>query len=478
MNLVWFRHDLRIHDHLPLKNALQSERETEAVYVLDSRNHESVSPGLRRMGAKRFDFLAESLRDLEQSLEKLAVPLAVLAGTVTAVLEDVIRENEVTNVYVHAHPGVEERKDLEELMQRFPEVRFHVSAGHTLLRPDQLPFDRSVFPMSFSRFRRELEKILPIPTKAAVFSPQEAALFQETVMPPAQGTHLNDNRSRIRPLTDGLAGYPNQKRFVEGGETAGIRQLKAFVHDPERLFAYKETRDGLLRFHDSSKLSFWLANGSLSPKRVYQDILQMEAEHGRNESSYWLFFELLWREYFQWLMWMTGSRLFQRRGFLPEDLPWHEDEHVFAKWAKGETGYPLVDAAMKELNATGYMSNRARQNAASFLTKNLGIDWRWGARYFEEQLLDYDPASNYGNWAYQAGVGTDMRELRAFHVIRQGERYDPGGDYAKYWLELPEHIPGKDVYDPDKLKLYTGVSEPIVNFADSLEKRKKELGYS
>lgn len=478
MRLIWFRHDLRVHDHKPLQNALQSDEDIQAVYVLDRRNQEQISPGLKRMGAKRLHFLAQSLRDLEQSLQNLGVPLSVLAGSVSEVMEDVIRENGVTDVYLHSHPGAEERGDLERLIQRLPATHFHVSEGHTLLRRDQLPFERSEFPMSFSRFRRELEKALPIPTKASDFTLQEAELFQETPQPRSRTQRPNDISNRIIPVTDPFADEPKTEGFVQGGETEGIRQLHNFVRTPERLFSYKETRDGLLQFHDSSKLSFWLANGNLSPKKVYQEILQMEAEHGRNESSYWLFFELLWREYFQWLMWMTDSALFQRRGFLAEDLLWHENHQMFEKWKEGETGYPLIDAAMKELKTTGYMSNRARQNAASFLTKNLGIDWRWGARYFEEQLLDYDPASNYGNWAYQSGVGTDMRELRAFNVIRQGERYDRSGDYAKYWLGLPQEIPGKAVYDPDKLKAYTNRPEPIVDFSASLEKRKKELGYS
>lgn len=471
VNVIWFRHDLRTHDHEPLRLALRASGETEAVFVRDARLDQEEIPGLTRAGEHRQRFLTESLHALFRTLEEEGIPFTVLKGPVRETITEWLKARGATDVYLHEHPGYEERQDLQYVQEVMPHVRWHLSEGHMLFRRDQLPFSFAAFPMSFTTFRKKLEAHLRLPGKKRPFSYDcyDTVREDEPAFPGGKTT------GAIPEAGDHIS-HPKEGVIVRGGEQEGLARLRSYVGQASCLFAYKITRDGMLAFDDSSKLSFWLANGSLSPKRVYRAILDMEAANGRNESSYWLFFELLWREYFQWLMLATGGRLFTKQGLLDAPLVWHEDEALFQAWKDGVTGYPLVDAAMKELKATGYMSNRARQNAASFLTKNLGINWLWGARYFEEQLIDYDPASNYGNWAYQAGVGTDLRELRAFNVIGQGIRYDPKGSYAKKWLHLPDGLAGHTVYDPVKLRAHTDWPEPVVNLEASLEKRKQELG--
>jgi len=474
LNIVWFRHDLRLHDHQPFFNAVKNGEDVRAVYVWDERWDEKDPLDIKRMGDARRRFLIESLEDLTASLRMYGISLAILYGNAEDDLLDWLTEQNAHSVFVHDHPGFIERRELRKLMSTSTRyIDWHVSEGHMLLRRDQLPVELEDFPMSFTRFRKKLESALNIPQKNTSYTEGERSIIQES---PSAYPEANSVRGSV--TLDALREkYPSANAgIVKGGEKAGLRRLHDYVCDLEHLFTYKETRNGLLSFDDSSKLSFWLANGCLSPKRIYQSILQMEAEHGRNESSYWLFFELLWREYFQWLMLATDNRLFQKRGLLDDELLWHDDVSSYDAWRKGETGYPLVDAAMLELNTTGYMSNRARQNAASFLTKNLGINWLWGAKYFEEKLIDYDPASNYGNWAYQAGVGTDMRELRAFDVVGQGKRYDPKGRYVKHWLKLPENLSGDVVYDPVALQKRTDWPDPIVDQKTSLEDRKDELG--
>ncbi|ADH98132.1 DASH family cryptochrome [Salisediminibacterium selenitireducens] len=474
VNVIWFRHDLRIHDHEPLRLAHWAKEETEAVFVRDARMDEKVTPGLKRAGEHRERFLMESLVVLAGSLEAEGMPFTVLKGPVVKTMIDWLTERGATDVFLHEHPGFEERRDLEEVQRALPHIHWHVSEGHTMFRRDQLPFSFSEFPMSFTMFRKRLEAHLRLPEKKRSFSYDSYDTVTE-----AEPVFLSGKESgsfgAVRGSGDHIP-HAGGQGIVRGGEQEALARLRSYVGNASRLFTYKETRDGMFAFDDSSKLSFWLANGSLSPKRVYRAILDMEAANGRNESSYWLFFELLWREYFQWLMLATDARLFTKQGLLDVAIVWHEDKALFQAWKDGETGFPLVDAAMRELKATGYMSNRARQNAASFLTKNLGINWLWGARYFEEQLIDYDPASNYGNWAYQAGVGTDLRELRAFNVIGQGIRYDPKGSYAKNWLHLPDTLPGHTVYDPVKLSAHTDWPQPIVDLEESLERRKQELG--
>lgn len=474
MRVVWFRNDLRVHDHLALFDAVKSGEKVQALFVWDERFNQEQEPGLVRMGDHRRLFLAESLNDLFSSLNSLGIELTILSGHVQSVVSNWLRKNNIEHVYVNEHPGLEERQDLDLIRHNTPGINWHIKEGHTLFRRDQLPMDLQAFPMSFTRFKKKLEKERLIPSKGSKHDVRDAERIQEAKEPDFFKEKLA-NRVPIRLKLPIEPDY-NKKGMVKGGESAALKRLKTYVGNADYLFTYKQTRDGLLDFDASSKLSFWLAHGCLSPKRVYQNILSMESQHKRTDSSYWLFFELLWREYFQWLMLATGKKLFTLKGLLEYERQWFEDKELFDIWRDGRTGYPLVDAAMIELKTTGYMSNRARQNVASFLTKNLGVNWLWGARYFEEQLIDYDPASNYGNWAYQAGVGTDMRELRAFNVVGQGIRYDPKGEYVKHWLNVPKELPGKIVYDPYELMEMIDWEKPVVDQTESLNRRRIEWG--
>jgi deoxyribodipyrimidine photo-lyase len=203
----------------------------------------------------------------------------------------------------------------------------------------------------------------------------------------------------------------------------------------------------------------------------------------RNESTYWLIFELFWRDYFRFISVKHGDRLFRVEGLQGVKLDWQEDWAKFEYWRDGETGFPLIDANMQELSATGYMSNRGRQNVGSFLTKNLGLDWRVGAEYFESVLIDYDGCSNWGNWNYTAGVGNDARGFRYFNIPKQSRDYDPQGAYVKHWLPALDAVPADRVHEPWKLtgdeqrrwsvKLGTDYPRPIVDLIASAAANEK-----
>ncbi len=185
----------------------------------------------------------------------------------------------------------------------------------------------------------------------------------------------------------------------------------------------------------SSKLSPWLAMGCISPKSVYREIKRYEASRKKNASTYWLFFELLWRDFFRFMAKKHGKSIFLPGGITGTPPQNRKDLDAFTKWQHGETGEPFVDANMKELLTTGYMSNRGRQITASYLIHDLGVLWTWGAEWFENRLIDYDPSSNWLNWAYIAGVGNDPRQGRHFSIESQSIKYDPKGKYVNYWLE-------------------------------------------
>jgi deoxyribodipyrimidine photo-lyase len=261
---------------------------------------------------------------------------------------------------------------------------------------------------------------------------------------------------------------PRAVQTFKGGEAEGLKRLHTYIWEKDCLRVYKETRNGMLNPDDSSKLSPWLALGCLSPRYVYGQVVQYEAERVKNDSTYWLVFELLWRDYFRWMSAKHGDRLFRVSGLRGLKLPWKEDWTRFDLWRNGQTGYPLVDASMQELFTTGFMSNRGRQNVASFLTKNLGIHWHMGAEWFESRLIDYDVCSNWGNWNYTAGVGNDARGFRFFNILKQSKDYDPRGEYVRHWLPALRNIPGEQIHTPWKLapleqKLYSvqmGVDYP------------------
>jgi len=231
------------------------------------------------------------------------------------------------------------------------------------------------------------------------------------------------------------ASHPASVVTYGGGEPEARRRMHDYICTCDALRTYKETRNGLLGANYSSKFSPALAVGTLSPRTIYHEVKRYEADRIANDSTYWLVFELLWRDYFQFVMQKFGSHVFHSRGLRPAPVVWRRDSVLFEQWRLGHTGVPFVDANMRELLHTGFMSNRGRQNVASYLTKDLHLDWRWGAAWFESQLIDYDVCSNWLNWAYVAGVGNDPREDRYFNIARQAERYDPQGAYVHAWLK-------------------------------------------
>jgi len=234
-----------------------------------------------------------------------------------------------------------------------------------------------------------------------------------------------------------------------------------------QLKIYKNTRNGMLGPDYSSKFSPWLATGSISPRVIFAEITKYERERVENDSTYWLFFELIWRDFFRFSAISFGDAFFKLGGpqANPKKYPWKRDGALFFAWKEGRTGYPLVDANMRELKATGFMSNRGRQIVASFFTRDLGLDWRLGASWFEDCLLDYDPCSNYGNWCYAAGVGSDPREDRYFSLPKQGGTYDPDAVYMKHWCPELKELPADVLINPgrfdDVVRTRYGVDEEV-----------------
>jgi deoxyribodipyrimidine photo-lyase len=445
--LVWLRNDLRLDDHEPFHRAVSGGAPVIPIFCVDPRQFGTLPTGVPKTGPFRARFLIESLTDLRARCRDIGGELIVRKGRPEQVLPALARETGATRVHYHEEVASEETTVEAELDAALRAINVECVGhwGHTLLHPDDLPFDLDALPAVFTQFRTRVEdRVTPRPC-----FPIPRRLDTPAMDPGALPTL--ESLGLIDPAADPRA------RFVPRGDMTGAHErLEHYLWQTNALGRYKETRNGLLTVDDSSKLSPWLALGCLSPRRVYTEVRRYETERMKNDSTYWLIFELLWRDYFRFVAARWGDRLFALRGLHDRALPWRAIDDPssradFARWSAGHTGFPLIDAAMQELAATGYTSNRARQNVASFLTKNLGIDWRAGAEWFESMLIDYDVASNWGNWLYSAGVGNDARGFRFFNTYKQAADYDPEGAFVRHWLPALSNVPGGTAHRPEQL---------------------------
>ncbi|RZM75250.1 DASH family cryptochrome [Leptolyngbya iicbica] len=474
--LVWFRNDLRLHDHEPLQAALKAGGGVIPVYCFDPRQFGETAFGFPKTGKFRAQFLLESVADLRRSLQQRGSDLIIRWGEPETVIPSLVKELDAQAVYWHEEATAEELAVENALADKLEAMGTTVQTywGATLYHLDDLPFSINKVPEVFTQFRKQVEK------SSIVYEPFSAPKKLPPLPQSASVGELPDlaKLGVEAPQSDDRAVL----KFV-GGETAGLARLQAYIWDADCLKVYKQTRNGMLGANYSSKFSAWLALGCLSPRWVYQAVQDYENERVRNDSTYWLVFELLWRDYFRLICLKHGDRVFYPSGLRGLKVDWQQDWPRFNAWCAGETGYPLVDANMRELAATGFMSNRGRQNVASFLTKNLGIDWRMGAEWFESLLVDYDVCSNWGNWNYTAGVGNDARGFRYFNIPKQAKDYDPQGDYVKHWLPALQRLPASKVHAPWQLsnveqkrfevRLGVDYPNPIVDLHKSVQANER-----
>ncbi len=439
--LLWYRNDLRLHDHEPLHRALETATHVLPLYCIDPRQFGQTQFGFAKTGPFRAQFLQESWADLRAKLRSHSSDLILRQGQPEDIIPALVKQHQIDRVYFYEEVTAEEIAVDQAVEAKLAQlgVKTEVFWGATLYHPDDLPFALGKLPDVFTRFRKQVEKVWavypPFPTPTQLPPLPEGVESGE--LPSLGGLGIEPPKADPR----GVLGF-------KGGETAGLARLQHYLWDSDCLSRYKETRNGMLGADYSSKFSAWLALGCLSPRQVYAAVQQYEQERVKNDSTYWLVFELLWRDYFRFVCARYCDRIFYPSGIRGLKVDWQQDWDRFEAWRQGRTGFPLVDANMRELAATGVMSNRGRQNVASFLTKNLGIDWRMGAEWFESLLVDYDVCSNYGNWNYTAGVGNDARNFRYFNIPKQSKDYDPNGDYVKHWLPELGNLPAKKVHQP------------------------------
>lgn len=444
--IVWFRQDLRIHDNEALTDALKNCDEILPVFVFDERIFKGKTKfGFPKTGSIRAQFIIECVEDLRQSFQKLGADLIVKIGKPEEVLFDLAHTYKSNWIFCNRERTQEEVEVQDALEKRLwsvgQEIRY--SRGKMLYHTGDLPFPVTHIPDTFTHFRKEVERFVGI--REPISSPTKIPLI---------GSDIETGKMPI--LADfGLDRVEKDDRAVlhyKGGETAALERLHYYFWETDLAKTYKETRNEMVGGDYSTKFSAWLAQGCLSPKLIYQELSKYEATKIKNKSTYWVFFELMWRDFFRFMAKKHGNLIFQKTGTRGEEK-WslNDDEDLLQIWIDGRTGIPFIDANMREIAQTGFMSNRGRQNVASFLVNDLKVNWQMGAEYFESQLIDYDPASNYGNWNYISGVGSDPREDRYFNIIKQAKRYDSEGKFVKLWLPELAEVPVEKIHRPDYL---------------------------
>lgn len=506
LNFYWFRHqDLRLHDNPALHQCIQTSKSNQndnssndgiiPIFCFDPRfvGANTKTPfGSGKCSVNRAQFLLECVQNLRDNLEQNGSGLIVAYGKTEDVVEKLCHSIDADGdidattlrptVFCQTDIATEELKVDKQLKRVLKQYNGNLEStwGSALYDIDDLEdvFHDGVYgmPDSFTPFRNKMEKKckigmpIPSPSKSSLSLPTNPMVLEKIEGGSSAATDAMPNCSLKYMPTLKEFGYskdeissiqkPDERGVMhfKGGETAALARVQDYIFDKDRLKIYFDTRNGMLGANYSTKFSPWLAHGCLSPRLVAKECKRYEEETGIvNKSTYWVVFELLWRDFFRFFAVKHGNAIFFLDGILgkeahgshPNSRRWGLPKKQLDAWKMGQTGYPLVDANMRELAATGFMSNRGRQNVASFLALEMNCDWRYGADHFENKLLDYDVYSNWGNWCAAAGM-TGGR-LNRFNIVKQSKDYDKEGQYVRHWIPELKDVPTNLVHEPWKM---------------------------
>jgi len=426
--IYWLRNDLRVHDNECLQRTLETGQPFLMVYIFDPRQFKKLKIGFRKTGYLRFKFLCETLLELRKDVEQLGGKLMLLKGKPEIVLADLAKKLKAEFLFFQKEIASEEVAVENAVEKKIPK---HCSLqsvwGKTLYHIEDSPFPPEETPLTSKAFRLNLTKkaavrpLIPTPTDLS-----NCVEFRDWGMLPTP-KEMGFTKKEI---------IDNNTNTFQGGESFALDRLQYYTFETEQLTSYRWTRNRSLGMEYSSKFSPWMALGSLSPRMIYWEVKRYEKEIKKNASTWWLIFEVVWRDYFKYSAIRHGDKIFAKGGIKNRTTEWSYDQDLFDRWRFGKTGIPFVDAHMRQLNETGFMSNRGRVNCASFLTRDYKIDWRWGAAWFETQLLDYDVCSNWMNWNTQA------TEIWYTNPVHQSLKYDIKTEYIKTWLPELNAIEG------------------------------------
>ncbi|GAB4578227.1 MAG: deoxyribodipyrimidine photo-lyase [Anaerolineales bacterium] len=427
--LWWIRRDLRLADNQALVEALNYAEVVIPVFIVDP-----ILWASSKAGDKRKAFLLEGLRRLDESLHVRASALIVRIGNPIVELPKLVEETKASIVFAEEDYSPYARRRDEEVSKQ---ISLRLTPGLTIHHPakvvksDGTPY--TIF-TPFSKAWKSLPpplSILPAPHRI----PTPIGIPRDE-LPPS-------------PLPS-LPGFPAGENEAQLRLGAFIRGTPPLVHD----YHHHRDRPDL---NATSSLSPYIRFGMVSVRHVTLAALKLmqraPSTDARKGLETWLN-EIIWREFFQAILFHFPH--VHQRSFRDElqNIPWHNDPDLFQAWCTGQTGYPIVDAAMRQLIHSGWMHNRARMIAASFLTKDLLIDWRWGEKWFMQHLIDGDLAANNGGWQWSAGTGTDAHPyFRVFNPVLQGKKFDPHGNYVRQWVPELRSLSAEDIHTPWEMPL-------------------------
>ena len=419
--LVWFKNDLRLHDNEALVTANLDCDELFFCYCIQKNDFEAEVYGFKRYDVVRFKFIEQCVLDLRNSLEALGGHLIIGSVSASQTISTLINKYGITDVYAEEEYASYELNLVDEVVKAFPNIKFHFFWGKTLYHKDDIPFEIAKIPLTSKAYR------IPAAKESA---PRD--IFQLPTVFKCAKKIKSDSFPSYKTYGYKKQAYELAAPLVQGGETAALKRLEYYTFGAELLTGYRWSRNKSDGLDYSSKFSPYLALGCISPRMIYQKVQEYESKVKKNQSTWWLIFEMVWRDYFTFKAMRFGNAIFRTKGYKNKTIAWENDPVKFKKWCAGETGIPFIDAHMRQLNQTGFMSNRGRVNCASYFVHDLKIDWTWGAAYFESKLIDYDVSSNWMNWHMQAF------EIWYTNPVHQSNKYNAQNFIRKWVTELSD----------------------------------------
>jgi len=404
VNIFWFRRDLRLHDNAGLYHALKEAKPVVPVFIFD-RN---ILDELEDRKDRRIEFIHAALHEIKQSLEKIESTLDVRYGFPNEIWKQLIKDYKIQNVYTNHdyEPYASERDTEVKDLLKINGISFHTYKDQVIFEKDEVVKDDGRTYTVFTPYSRKWGAI-------------QNNFYFASYPNKKYFSNFLKQKSKQLPSLEAM-------NFKQAGQKFPSNKFRN-----EIIKNYKEQRD-FPAIEGTSRLSVHLRFGTISIRELAREASKL------NET---FLNELIWRDFYQMILWhfphIVGN------SFKPEydKIKWRNSEKEFEKWCKGETGYPIVDAGMRELNTTGFMHNRVRMIVASFLTKHLLIDWRWGEAYFAKKLLDFDLAANNGGWQWAAGSGCDAAPyFRIFNPYLQTKKFDPELKYVRKWVPEFEEL--------------------------------------
>lgn len=445
--VVWFRSDLRAQDNTALLQACASKSAlVRAIYFVTPKQWDAHD-----LGVPKRAFIHRCLKALYEELSKLRIPLEIHTlpcfSDIPNFLRDWCKKNECTEIYANYEYELNERKrdgSVREQLEK-DEIKFFLYHDQLCLPPNH-----------------ELLKT-GAGNPYTVFTPFKkkwVSIVNDIGIPKVQGVPKKRSFDGELPnfleeqFCEGVVETDPFAKYWPGGEREARKRLNQFVK--KGIQDYQVGRDFPALQNGTSVLSPYLSVGAISPRECLNAAIAANLPHcnltiEKNGAMTWVS-ELIWREFYRYVL-LYHERLCKYEAFKPsvDAVSWRYDEDDFKRWSEGRTGYPLVDAAMRQLNQTGWMHNRLRMVVAMFLTKHLLIDWRWGEKYFMKMLVDADLASNNGGWQWSASTGTDAQPyFRIFNPYSQSQKFDPEGEFIKRFLPELKGLNKKDIHMPSE----------------------------